>query len=152
MNHLLRILPPLILLSCSSSRVDDHTRRENDHTGSGSFDGRVKTSSHPNVKEGSLCNGSFVMRGTTTPTTMTIKCDGVTVYKGEGVFTNNTNDAANTNDDTMTYTDKETSDKDKTPAVSLVAQEGKADGDSGVLSIDDVQMGNIPAFEIIISL
>lgn len=153
MNKTLLLLATLSLIGCKSSAgIDEETRRENDNTGQGSFDGKVKTSSHPNVAVDSLCNGTFTMRGTKKPALMIIKCDGVSVYNGEGVFSNNTNDVSNTNDDTMTYTDDKTSDTDKTPAVSLVAQEGKADGDSGVLTVDDVKMGNIPAFEITISL
>lgn len=122
------------------------------HTGTGVFDGKVKSSTHPNVKADSTCNGTMTMRGTKSPGSMTIKCDGITIYDGDGVFSNNVNDPNNPDDDTSTYTDSKTTPDDKTPAVSMVGQEGKADGDSGIITVNDVEAGNIPAFEVVIAL
>lgn len=125
---------------------------EGSQIGTGSFDGTVKSSTHPNVKVGSACNGTLTMRGSQKPASISVKCDGVVVYEGDGVARNEVNDRSNPDDDTFSFTDDKTSDVDQTPAASMVAQEGKADGDSGILSIHDVEAGNVPAFEMTISL
>lgn len=121
-------------------------------TGSGGFDGKVKSSNHPNVAEGSACNGTFTLRGTTKPAQIVVKCDGVMLYNGEAMAANDVNDPNNPDDDILTMKDEQTSDADKTPALDLKAQEGKADGESGTMTITDVEHGNQPAFEVVIAL
>jgi len=152
MTKTIATLALLSLIVCSCKQSSSGGDQEAAHTGSGELDGIVKASSHPNVKTGSVCNGSFVLRGTKRPATLRVKCDGVTIYDGEGVAKNNVNDKSNPDDDTISFTDDKTSDADKTPALSLVAQEGKADGDSGIMTVHDVKNGNVPAFEITISI
>lgn len=141
----------LVAMACSQKQSAEQAA-EAAHTGTGVFDGKVKSSTHPNVSAGSACNGTMTMRGTKKPGSMTIKCDGVSIYNGDGVFTNNTNDLGNPDDDTSTFRDDKTTAEDKTPAVSMVGQEGKADGDSGIITVNDVEAGNVPAFEVVISL
>ena len=81
-----------------------------------------------------------------------VKCDGVLIYRGEATASNDVNDPKNPNDDILTLTDDQTSDIDKTPTLKLKAQEGKADGESGTMTVTDVEHGNQPAFEIEIAL
>lgn len=122
------------------------------HTGSGSFDGKVKQSNHPNVQVGSVCNGSFTLRGTKKPAQIMVKCDGVVIYQGQATASNDVNDPKNPDDDILTLKDDKTSDADNTPKLELHAQEGKADGESGSMTVTDVEHGNQPAFEIEITL
>jgi hypothetical protein len=122
------------------------------HTGSGSFDGKVSRSTHPNVAVGGTCNGTFTLRGTKKPAELLVKCDGVEVYRGEARAQNDVNDPDNPDDDTLTLTDDKTSDVDETPSLKLNAREGKADGESGTITVTDVEHGNIPAFEVEIAL
>lgn len=122
------------------------------HTGTGGFDGKVKSSTHPNVAQGATCNGSLTLRGTSKPAKLLVKCDGVIIYNGEARATNDVNDPDNPDDDILTMKDDQTSDADKTPALDLKAQEGQADGESGTMIITDVEHGNQPAFEVVIAL
>ena len=122
------------------------------NTGEGGFDGKVKSSTHPNVSEGSTCNGTFTLRGTKKPAELVVKCDGVLIYRGEAKAVNDVNDPQNPDDDILTMTDDKNSDADGTPTLKLHAQEGKADGESGTMTITDVEHGNQPAFEVEIAL
>lgn len=122
------------------------------HTGEGAFDGKVSRSTHLNVAAGSTCNGTFTLRGTRKPAKLLVKCDGVLIYRGEATARNDVNDPKNPDDDILTLTDDQTSDIDNTPALKLKAREGKADGESGTITITDVENVNQPAFEIEISL
>jgi len=122
------------------------------HTGTGGFDGKVKSSNHPNVAEGATCNGTFTLRGTKKPAQLLVKCDGVMIYNGEAMARNDVNDPDNPDDDILTMKDDKTSDADNTPALDLKAQEGKADGESGTMTVTDVEHGNQPAFEVVIAL
>lgn len=140
----------LCVLSCSKSSSPD--RKEGDHTGAGTLDGTVKSSSHPDVKVGAACEGSIVMRGTKTPAKLAVSCGGVAVYEGEGMIANDTSDPNDPDDDILSYRDEKTSADDKTPACHMTAQEGKADGESGLLTIFDDASGDRPAYQIIISI
>jgi len=137
------------IATCTLATMSD---AEAAHTGEGAFDGKVSRSTHPNVSEGSTCNGTFTLRGTQKPAQLLVKCDGVLIYRGEATARNDVNDPNNPDDDILTFTDDQTSDVDNTPTLRLKAQEGKADGESGTMTVTDVEHGNQPAFEIEIAL
>ena len=52
----------------------------------------------------------------------------------------------------MSFIGWRTTAEDSSPRVSMIAHMGKADGDSGKLTVSDVKHGQHPAFEIVISL
>ncbi len=124
---------------CSGEKGDTRS-------GSGTFDGEVISSSHPEVDTGSRCMGTMVIRESIAE--MRLICpNDQNIYTGEGPvkFTGEDHD--------VNYHDKKTSKQDGNPTFDLVTTgTGKPDGENGTIRISDTAKDGVPGYEIVINL
>jgi hypothetical protein len=118
----------------------------------GTFDGKVMKSTHRQVAEGTRCSGTLRRERASSIAKVVVKCGQVTMYDGTGKFTLSVGDPARRDDDSSTFEDAQTSDRDGTPGLAVGGENGRPDGTGGTLTLWDAAIAGAPAYEIAIVL